>query len=85
MLFNVWNDPETEMIEAAIDDYIKGLPDEDIDALINGSESIEDLELGEDTLYLEMVDDYQLLDMESTKRTFLNKLNERMVKWKTEH
>lgn len=85
MLFNIWNDPETEMIEAAIDDYIKGLPDEDIDALINGSESIEDLELGEDTLYLEMVDDYQLLDMESTKRTFLNKLNERMVKWKTEH
>lgn len=85
MLFNVWNDPETEMIEAAIDDYIKGLPDEDIDALINGSESIEDLELGEDTLYLEMVDDYQLLDMESIKRTFLNKLNERMVKWKTEH
>lgn len=37
MVYNVWNDPEREIIEAAIVRFVDDISDEDIDALFDTS------------------------------------------------
>lgn len=37
MVYNVWNDPEREIVEAAIVRFVDDISDEDIDALFDAS------------------------------------------------
>ena len=85
MVYNIWNDPEIEIVEAAISRYIDNIDDEDIMLTVKALKEPypKDIEVYENIrakLLIEMRDTY-FIDIEDVNNLnyFNDKLKERLL------